>query len=358
MTVATTRLDVGVAGATGLVGQQIVARLARHPWFRLTWVGASERSAGRRYGDLPWRAGGECPPGAARLTVDVAEPANAPSLVFSALDAATAAAAEPRFAEAGRFVVSNASAYRMRDDVPLIVPEINADAIRSVTRQPWEGGLVTNPNCSSVFLALALAPLVPFGLRAVTVSTLQALSGAGHPGVASLDAVANVVPFIPGEEEKLETEPGKILGTPIPISAQTTRVPVVDGHMLLVSVAFERRAGADDVRRAWTDFRGPDHVRDLPGAPVRPIAVVDGPDRPQPRLDVERGHGMTVTIGRLRPCPVLDWRFVALGHNLVRGAAGAAIFNAELAVASGLTGVSWTPAARRAGDIVPAPSAC
>src|SRR5690606_4311998 len=197
------RIDVGVLGATGVVGQQIVARLARHPWFRVAWLGASERSVGRRYGDLPWRAGGVCPPAAARLSVEAPEPRHAPSIVFSALDAATASTLEPQFAASGRLVASNASAHRMRPDVPLIVPAINPHDIRLVEDQPWSGSLITTPSCSSVFLALALAPLVPFGLRAVTVSTLQALSGAGYPGVASLDALANVVPFIAGEEEKL-----------------------------------------------------------------------------------------------------------------------------------------------------------
>jgi len=352
------RIDVGVLGATGVVGQQIVARLARHPWFRVAWLGASERSVGRRYGDLPWRAGGMCPPAAARLSVEAPEPRHAPSIVFSALDAATASTLEPQFAASGRLVVSNASAHRMRPDVPLIVPEINPHDIRLVEHQPWSGSLITNPNCSSVFLALALAPLVPFGLRAVTVSTLQALSGAGYPGVASLDALANVVPFIAGEEEKLETEPLKILGARVPISAQATRVPVVDGHTLLVSVAFEQRVEADDLRQAWSGFQGPEHVRALPAAPARPLVLSDLPDRPQPRLDAGEGDGMSVTIGRLRACAVLDWRFVALGHNLVRGAAGAAILNAELAVATGAAGAARMLEVARDEEEVPIPSAC
>lgn len=329
-------IEVGVAGATGLVGQHLVARLARHPWFRLTWVGASDRSAGRSYGDIPWRIDAERPDAAAALTVERVTPGSAPAIVFSALDATAAEPLEPAFAAAGHLVVSNTRTHRMHPGVPLVVPEINGASLELVAEQPWRGGIITNPNCSTIFLALSLAPLSRFGLDCVTVSTLQALSGAGHPGVASLDALGNVIPFISGEEEKIETETLKILGARFPISAQTTRVPVADGHTELVSVRLARTASAADMVEAWRGFRGSDLVAGLPSAPAAPIEFVEGDDRPQPRLDLGRGGGMTVSIGRLRECAVLDWKFVALGHNLVRGASGAAMLNAELALASGV----------------------
>jgi aspartate-semialdehyde dehydrogenase len=347
-------IEVGILGATGLVGQHLAARLERHPWFRVVWLGASERSAGRRYGDLPWRAEAERPERLARLTVETAQPGRAPALVFSALDAAAADHLEPAFAARGHVVISNAKSHRMREDVPLVVPEINGDAIGRVSAQPWPGAIVTNPNCSTVFLALALAPLARFGLTAVTVSTLQALSGAGYPGVASLDALGNVVPNIPGEEEKIETETLKILDTVFPISAQTTRVPVAHGHTELVSVGIREKVGAAALLDTWRGFRGSDVVRALPSAPANPIHVIESDDRPQPRLDVNRDGGMAVSIGRLRACPVLGWRFVVLGHNLIRGAAGAAVLNAELARATGLIDESGARPAAFSGDIVSA----
>lgn len=327
-------IDCGVLGATGLVGQHLIARLSRHPWFRVTWMAASERSAGRLYRDLPWRVDAERPSAIEDLRLERPQPGRGPALIFSALDAVAATDLEPAFAAAGHTVISNASAHRMREDVPLVVPEINAAHLALVESQPWAGALITNPNCSTIFLALALAPLSVFGIRAVTVSTLQALSGAGHPGVASLDAIGNVVPFIAGEEEKIERETLKILDAPFAISAQTTRVPVTHGHTELISVSLDARVTAADVRAAWSAFRGSDACRALPTAPACPLRCVDGEDRPQPRLDAARDDGMRVAIGRLRPCGVLDWRFVALGHNLERGAAGAAVLNAELAVIS------------------------
>lgn len=347
-------IDVGVLGATGLVGQHLVARLARHPWFRVTWLAAGERSAGRRYDDLPWRAEDERPDAAARMTVERARPGRAPALLFSALDAAAADVLEPAFAQHGHVVISNAKSHRMRADVPLLVPEINGDAVALAATQAWPGAIVTNPNCSTTFLAMALAPLARFGLTAATVSTLQALSGAGHPGVASLDAIGNVVPHIPGEEEKIETETLKILGAGFPISAQTTRVPVAHGHTELVSVGLDEQVPAAALLEAWAGFRGAGVVRELPCAPARPIHLVEGVDRPQPRLDVNRDGGMAVSLGRLRSCPVLGWRFVALGHNLIRGAAGGAILNAELARATGLIDERGARSRARAGDIVSA----
>jgi len=324
----------GVLGATGLVGQHLIARLARHPWFRVTWIAASERSAGRLYRDVPWRVEAGRSEEVDGLRLEMPRPGRGPALIFSALDAAAAADLEPAFAEAGHTVISNASAHRMREDVPLVVPEINAAHLALVEAQPWPGALVTNPNCSTIFLALALAPLAAFGIRAVTVTTLQALSGAGHPGVASLDAIGNVVPFIAGEEEKIERETLKILDAPFAISAQTTRVPVAHGHTELISVSLGARVTAADVRAAWSAFRGSDACRALPTAPASPLRCLEADDRPQPRLDAACDDGMRVSIGRLRPCGVLDWRFVALGHNLERGAAGAAVLNAELAVIS------------------------
>jgi aspartate-semialdehyde dehydrogenase len=344
-------IDVGVLGATGAVGQQFIARLERHPWFTLRWVAASGRSAGRRFGDLPWRLSTPCPDAVRDLVVDEALPGRGPQLLFSALDAAAAGSLEPEFAAAGHVVVSNTRSYRMDPTVPLVVPEINPDHLRLLPAQRvahgWSGAIVTNPNCSTTILALALGALAEFGLRTVMVSTLQAVSGAGYPGVASLDLLGNVIPFIDGEEPKIECEANKILGRlmndqvephPLVISAQTTRVPVIDGHTELVSIAFENSPSHQEIRRALADFSGVPQRTQLPSAPAQPIQLTEERDRPQPRLDVVAGDGMAVTVGRVRPCPVLDWKMVLLGHNTVRGAAGGALLNAELLVEAGLVG--------------------
>ena len=347
------RIDVGVLGATGMVGQQFILQLANHPWFRLAWLGASERSAGQRYGDAaPWRL--PTPPSreVAEMTVEAAQPGNAPELVFSAMDASVAGEIEQAFAKAGHVVVSNSRNHRMDPDVPLLIPEVNGDHIALVARQRasrgWPGAIVTNPNCSTVVLSMALAPLRAFGLQSVVLTTLQALSGAGYPGVASLDAVANVIPFIDGEEAKIESETQKILGMlagdhiephPVAVSAQTTRVPVVNGHTESIAVRLETGPSIDDVREAFLRFSGPPQRHGLPTAPLQPIVYLREQNRPQPRLDADRDHGMTVSIGRLRTCPVLGYKFIALGHNTVRGAAGAAVLNAELLVAEGVLAV-------------------
>ncbi|MBI3262708.1 MAG: aspartate-semialdehyde dehydrogenase [Acidobacteria bacterium] len=343
-----TRIEVGILGATGVVGQRLVSRLEHHPWFRVTWVAASDRSAGRRYAEVPWRLGAPRPSGTSELTVEASVPGHAPRLVFSALDAEPARDIEPAFAQAGHLVVSNTRTSRMDPDVPLLIPEVNPDHLAVLTAQRqqrgWTGGIVTNPNCSTIFLAMALAPLRRFDLTRVVVTTEQAVSGAGHPGVASLDIMGNVVPYIAGEEEKLESEPLKVLGCyregrVVPheavISAQTTRVAVVDGHTGAASVALGEPTSVAEIVDAWRSFQGPDEVRELPTAPSRPIVYLDAPDRPQPRLDVDAGDGMVVHIGRLRPCPALGYKFVFLGHNTIRGAAGAAILNGELLKAKG-----------------------
>ena len=338
------RMEVGVLGATGMVGQQFVRLLEQHPWFDATWLAGSDRSAGRPYRDAAaWRLASSIPAAAADRVVEQPVPGRGPKLVFSALDASVAGDLEKAFAEAGHIVVSNARNYRMDPHVPLLVPEINADHLDLLAAQRqahgWSGAIVTNPNCSTVFLAMALAPLRAFGLRTSVVTTLQAVSGAGHPGVPSLDILGNVVPYIGGEEDKLETEPQKILGRlhqgrvephAVVVSATTTRVPVIDGHTETISVAFDQQVSDADVRAAFAGFRGVPQERGLPSAPSQPLVYLDEPNRPQPRLDVERDGGMTVFLGRLRACPVLQHRFVALGHNTVRGAAGAAILNAEL----------------------------
>jgi len=347
------RIDVGVLGATGMVGQQFVLQLANHPWFRLIWLGASERSAGQRYGDAaPWRLPTPPPREVAEMRVEAAQPGTAPELVFSAMDASVAGEIEQAFARSGHVVVSNSRNHRLDADVPLLIPEVNGDHIGLIAKQRalrrWPGAIVTNPNCSTVFLAMALAPLRVFGLQSVIVTTLQALSGAGYPGVAALDAVANVIPFIDGEEAKMETETKKILGAlaadhiephPVAVSAQTTRVPVINGHTESIAVSLEARPSSDDVREALLRFSGPPQHHGLPTAPLQPIVYLPEQNRPQPRLDVDRDHGMTVSIGRLRTCPVLGYKFIALGHNTVRGAAGAAVLNAELLVAEGVLAV-------------------
>jgi aspartate-semialdehyde dehydrogenase len=341
-------IEVGVLGATGVVGQQFVARLARHPWFRATWLAASERSEGKAYGAVaPWRLAVPIPDECTRKTVEACTPGRGPRVVFSALDASVAGEIEQAFAAAGHFVVSNARNYRMDPLVPLLIPEVNADHLRLVPEQQqtkgWKGAIVTNPNCSTVVLAMALAPLRAFDLKTVLVSTMQAVSGAGYPGVPSLDILGNVVPFIGGEEEKVESETLKILGsdggrTPHPavVSAHTNRVPVIDGHLMTISALLGARPALEDVIAALREFKGRPQELDLPSAPKPPIIVAAENNRPQPRLDVDRGDGMAVTVGRVRACPVTYTKFVALGHNTVRGAAGAAILNAELMAADGL----------------------
>jgi aspartate-semialdehyde dehydrogenase len=344
------RIEVGVLGATGMVGQQFINQLASHPWFDLKWLAASERSSGRRYADAaPWRLDTPVPEGIADRPVEAATPGVGPRLVFSALDAGVAGELEQAFADAGHLVVSNARNHRMDPAVPLLVPEVNADHLALLRAQAKQrggkGAIVTNPNCSTVVLTMALAPLRPFGLRSCLVSTMQAVSGAGYPGVASLDILGNVIPFISGEEEKIEAETRKILGSvagdavemhPVAVSAHTNRVPVVDGHTETVAVALEKKTSVAELRAAFEGFTGAPQRLRLPTAPERPVLYMDEPNRPQPRFDAGRGRGMTVSVGRLRPCPVLGWKFVALGHNTVRGAAGAAVLNAELMQAEGL----------------------
>jgi aspartate-semialdehyde dehydrogenase len=340
------RIDVGILGATGMVGQQFVRQLDGHPWFKLAWLAASERSEGRAYSDAAaWRLSTPMPRALERQRVEPCTPGRAPRLVFSALDAAAAHDIEIAFARAGHTVVSNARSWRMDPLVPLLIPEVNPDHLSLLAAQRrdkgWTGAIVTNPNCSTVVLAMALAPLRAFGLETVLVTTLQAVSGAGYPGVPSLDIVGNVVPGIAGEEEKIESETQKILGTsaaphPVVVSAHTNRVPVIDGHTEAISVRLEQQPGMDAVIDAFRSFRGQPQELALPSAPPSPILYLDAPHRPQPRLDAERDGGMAVTIGRARPCPVLGVKFVALGHNTVRGAAGAAVLNAELMMAGGL----------------------
>ena len=341
-------LDVGILGATGVVGQQFVSRLARHPWFRPTWLAASGRSEGRPYRTVaPWRLAAPIPDEIGSKHVEACVPGRGPRIVFSALDAAVAGDIEQAFAAAGHFVVSNARNFRMDPLVPLLIPEINADHLRLIPEQQsakqWKGSIVTNPNCSTIVLAMALAPLRRFEITTVVVSTMQAVSGAGYPGVASLDILGNVVPFISGEEEKMESETLKILGSnggrlphPAIVSAHTNRVAVLDGHTMTVSVDFAMSPTPDEVVAALEGFRGRPQELNLPSAPHPPIIVAAEPERPQPRLDADRGDGMAITVGRVRPCKVTHTKFVALGHNTVRGAAGAAILNAELMVAEGV----------------------
>jgi aspartate-semialdehyde dehydrogenase len=338
-------IPVGILGATGMVGQQFIALLAGHPWFKVDWLGASQRSEGKAFRDAAaWRLPSHLPDEVAGRTVEAATPGRAPKLVFSGLDSSVAGDIEADFARAGHIVVSNARNYRMEPTIPLLVPEINADHLALLDAQGaafgWKGRIVTNPNCAVVVIAMALAPLRQFGLRTTMVTTLQAISGAGYPGVASWDILGNIIPHIGGgEEEKIETELNKILGSlsrglvdahPVKLSATTTRVPVQNGHTASVSVGLDHSPPPQAIIDAWTSFRGRPQALDLPSAPAQPVVYLTEANRPQPILDVNRDGGMTVTVGRLRPCPLFDYKFVALGHNTIRGAAGAAILNAEL----------------------------
>jgi aspartate-semialdehyde dehydrogenase len=341
---------VGILGATGTVGQRFIQLLEDHPQFEVTALAASDRSQGKAYGDAcAWRLAGEMPAGVRNLRVEPPRPPLSCELVFSSLPSNVAREAEEAFAKNNFPVISNSSAFRMDEDVPLLIPEVNHEHLSLLDRQRAARGfergfIVTNPNCSTIMLALFLAPLhARFGVEAVVATTMQALSGAGYPGVASLDITDNVLPFIEGEEEKLETETLKILGrvkderlTPAPfkMSAQCNRVNVSDGHMAAVRVSLKRKAEITELREALSSFRSLPQEVGLLSAPLQPIIVRDERDRPQPRLDRDAGRGMSVTVGRIARDPVMDYRFVVLSHNTIRGAAGAAILNAELLIHS------------------------
>ena len=344
------RIEVGVLGATGMVGQNFARLLADHPWFELTWVGASDRSVGKKYGEATsWRLDGVMPESVAGLTVSECKPGKAPKLIFSSMDANVATEIEQEFAAAGHMVVSNSKNFRMETDVPLLVPEVNADHLGLLKvqreRRGWKGGIITNPNCVAVPLVMALAPFKKYGILKLITTSMQAVSGAGYPGVASLDILGNVIPYISGEESKVEEEPLKILGTykdgavedlQAKLSAHCNRVPVIDGHMLTVSVELAEKVSKEQLLADIHAFRGLPQERKLPSAPPVPLVYMTEDNRPQPRRDGPRDGGMTVFMGRLRPCSIFDWKFVCLGHNTIRGAAGAALLNAELMKSEGL----------------------
>jgi len=349
----TERIPVAVLGATGSVGQRFVQLLEHHPWFRLAEAVASERSAGKSYGQAAdWRLETLLPETAAGLTVKALGDELESRLLFSGLDSSVAGEAEELYAKRGCVVVSNSRNHRMAADVPLLIPELNADHLGAIEQQQKRHGgrgyIVTNPNCSTMGLAMAIAPIERrWGVDALHVTTMQAISGAGYAGVASYAILDNVIPYISGEEEKIESEPRKILGrwtgerfenAPMRISAQTNRVPTIDGHLMTISLSLRDRTAIDlaAIRAAIETFEGEPQRLGLPSAPRRPLHYSEAPDRPQPRLDRDRERGMSVTVGRLRPCPLLDLRMVALVHNTIRGAAGAALLNAELLEAKGM----------------------
>src|SRR5450631_2038361 len=347
------KIPVGILGATGVVGQRFIQLLEDHPWFEVAWLAASDRSAGQAYGDAArWRLKTPIPERIRKMPVSPVEPNGAPRVIFAALDSGIARELEPKFAEAGCAVVSNSSAFRMQRDVPLVIPEVNPDHLALIELQSWRkkssGFIVTNPNCSAIGLVVALAPLhQKFGVESLFVTTMQAVSGAGYPGVASLDILGNVIPYIANEEEKMEEETQKLLGTlsgshvepaPFAMSAQCNRVAVEDGHTESVAIRLKQKARPEEIIAAWNDFRAEPQQLRLPSAPEQPIVYMTAPDRPQPRFDVDLGAGMTTAVGRLRKCNVLDWKFTVLSHNTIRGAAGAALLNAELLKAKGYLG--------------------
>ena len=347
------KIPIGILGATGVVGQRFIQMLEHHPWFEVAWLAASDRSEGKVYADAArWRLKTPIPPAVARMTVSPATPDGAPKVIFAALDSAIAAELEPKFADAGCAVVSNSSALRMQEDVPLVIPEVNGGHIKLIDIQGWRkksgGYVVTNPNCSAIGLVLALAPIhQKFGLETVMAVTMQAVSGAGYPGVASLDILGNVIPFIKNEEEKMEEETKKLLGNvngsrvvpgAFAMSAQCNRVAVEDGHTESISIRLKNKAKPEELITAWNSYRAEPQQLRLPSAPDQPVVYVEANDRPQPRFDVDTGAGMSAVVGRLRPCSVLDWKFTVLSHNTIRGAAGAAVLNAELLKAKGYLG--------------------
>src|SRR5688572_156081 len=345
------KVPVAVLGATGAVGQAFIRLLANHPWFELAEVAASERSAGRHYAEAARWIGDDVIPGrVAQLEVLPCDPAKVKSaIVFSALDSSVAGEAEAAFAKAGRTVLSNAKNYRMEPDVPLVIAEVNPDHLEVIEAQQvnrkWKGAIVTNGNCAAIAAVLPLAPLhEKYGVTRVFAATMQAVSGAGYPGVPSLDILGNVIPFIKDEEPKLEAEVRKFLGrrgasriddANIVVSSHTNRVAVEHGHTVVMSVELERKADPAEIEATIAGWRGASEACGLPSSPERPLIMATQPDRPQPRRDVDAGKGMSVTVGRVRSDPMFDVRLVALGHNIIRGAAGASVLNAELMAATG-----------------------
>ena len=344
------KIPVGILGATGAVGQKFVKLLENHPWFTVTELAASDRSAGKPYQEATiWRQYSLIPDSLKTKMVKPCDPNLDCKIVFSGLDSSVAGEVEEAFARAGYLVLSNSKNHRMDEDVPLLVPEINADHLGLLKsqreRRGWQGAIVTNPNCSTIGLVMALAPLDrAFGVKRVIVTTMQAISGAGYPGPSSIDMLGNVIPFIGGEEEKMSVEPLKIMGkfngdsirfTECKISAHTNRVFVEDGHMECVSVELENKATPEEAARVLANFRSLPQEFKLPFAPEHPVIVVEERDRPQPRFDRDAGNGMSAVVGRIRPCEVFDIKFIVLSHNTIRGAAGAAILNAEIMKAQG-----------------------
>jgi len=339
------KISVGILGATGVVGQRFIQMLEAHPWFEVAWLAASDRSEGKPYSEATrWRLKTPMPVQVRDMVVSPASANGAPKVIFAALDAGIARELEPQFAAAGCAVVSNSSAFRMDPSVPLVIPEVNPDHLALLEQQCWRkqsgGYIVTNPNCSAIGLVVALAPLYrQFGIESIFVTTMQAVSGAGYPGVASLDILGNVIPYIAKEEEKMEEETRKLLGklnggsvvdAGFRMTAHCNRVAVEDGHTESVSIKLNQPAEREAIIEALTGFKSIPHELGCPSAPEQAIAYESAADRPQPRFDVDRGNGMTVSVGRLRPCGVLDWKFTVLSHNTIRGAAGAALLNAEL----------------------------
>lgn len=345
------KLEVGILGATGMVGQRFVSLLENHLWFELKWLGASGKSAGKKYAEVcNWRLREALPLRAGALPVQECKPTGSiPELLFSSLDSSVAGEVEKEFACAGHAVISNSSNHRMDPDVPLLIPEVNPDHLALVRTQrkqrKWSGMIVTNPNCTTVGLVVSLAPLAKaFGLEKVLMTSMQAVSGAGYPGVPTLDILGNVIPHIAGEEEKVERETQKLLGRlsdgrvepgDFVVSAQCNRVLVEDGHTESISVSLKSRATREELLEAWREFRALPQERGLPSAPQHPIIVREEHDRPQPKFDAFAEGGMATVIGRVRPCPVLQFKYTALSHNTIRGAAGAALLNAELMKSEG-----------------------
>ena len=345
------KIPVGILGATGTVGQKFILLLTDHPWFELRELAASEQSSGNRYQDVvSWTQATPIPEAIRQMMVKNCEPNLDCKIVFSGLDSSVAGNIEESFAQAGYWVFSNSMNHRMDPDVPLVITELNPEHLNIIPHQQksrgWEGAILTNANCSAMVLALSIGPLHQrFGLETVHAVTFQAVSGAGYPGVPSLDILGNVIPFIPGEEEKMESETRKILGVldqdrfrpaAFTVSTHANRVPVEEGHLECVSVKLKEKAPLEEVIRCWQEFTGPDHELKLPSAPQQPVVVVAEEDGPQPRRDVWKYQGMSALIGRVRPCPLFDFKYVVLGHNTIRGAAGASLLNAELVLKKGM----------------------